>query len=73
MMSASTAGASPIIFKQDSTLVVLKYLVLGHTITLCIQKLPGPEDKGHNVIYSNQFFFSQAFCIQLLAGGGQIN
>ena len=63
-------GAFPVFLQEYGILVVLVHDSAVNAIVLCIQKLVGTAELGHEIICSNKFSFSRAPSVELLLGGG---
>ena len=68
MSGAFGTGAFSVVLQQDSTLVILVYYIVCDGKSLSLEKPPGPEDKSHGVIDTNQLSLSGTASIELLFG-----
>ena len=59
-------GSLAILLQQDGALVVLENNALLHTVALCFQKIPRPQNRRHQIIDANNFRLCGALGVQLL-------
>ena len=56
-------------FEEDCTLGILEEDCIRMPVTLCFEKIIGPEKNWHEVVCSDEFSFGGTASIDLLLGG----